>query len=254
MPRERITRAALSHAIGALNRELGRPAGAPGAYDVVGAYGGWQLVTIGPAPACGAVDHAPVPAGHGYHPRRAVYDAVQSIRHGVALAGRPAGAPLRPGTLDAIADLLDSIESEPVATGTETDWTAEFNSLSRVSSRPTIETLASAPVARAELSAWAQGHEHAQPAAAADVVDDIGDAVQFAYRAADMVTVQLTRADAAALSAPLAAAADRTMHDSHTASDENDVVAFENLRAAIVALDRLADAITAALRQKETAL
>jgi hypothetical protein len=73
-------------------------------------------------------------------------------------------------------------------------------------------------------------------------------------RAADAVTVQLTRADAGLLSAALDAAATRAMHDSHTASDENDVVEFERLRDTRYALDRLASSITAALRQKDSAL
>jgi hypothetical protein len=44
------------------------------------------------------------------------------------------------------------------------------------------------------------------------------------------------------------------MHDSHTASDENDVVEFERLRDTRYALDRLASSIAAALRQKDSAL
>jgi hypothetical protein len=249
MPRERITRAALDLAIGALNRELGRDPGTTGSYEIVGAYGGWQLVTVGPAPACGAVDHAPVPAGHGFHSRRAIYDAVQCIRHGIAIGRDPAGAELRPGTLAAIADLIESMESEP-------EWTREWESLDRLNSRPTTGTLAAESVAGAELSAWAQPrrntmeHHHES----IDVVADLDDARRLAYRAADAVTVQLTRADAGLLSAALDAAATRAMHDSHTASDENDVVEFERLRDTRYALDRLASSITAALRQKESAL
>jgi hypothetical protein len=255
MPRERITRAALDLAIGALNRELGRDPGTTGSYEIVGAYGGWQLVTVGPAPACGAVDHAPVPAGHGFHSRRAIYDAVQCIRHGIAIGRGPAGAELRPGTLAAIADLMESMEyvdGDPVATGTETDWAQEWESLDRLRSRPTTGTLAAESVARAELSAWVQGHECHMPNAAADVVADLDDAAQLAYRAANAVTVQLTRADAGLLSAALDAAATRAMHDSHTASDENDVVEFERLRDTRYALDRLALAIYNA--SKEAAL
>jgi len=112
MARERITLAALSHAIGARNREL----------------------------------------------------------------GRPAGAPLRPGTRWAIADLMESMEyvdGDPVATGTETDWTREWKSLDRLRSRPTTETLAAESVARAELSAWVQSHESYMPNATADVVADL---------------------------------------------------------------------------------
>ena len=254
MPRERITRAALSHAINALNRELGRDPGTTGSYELYGAYDGWQLVTVGPAPACGAVDHAPVPAGHGFHSRRAIYDAVQCIRHGIAIGRGPAGtgAKLRPGTLDAIADLMESMETE--SHSTDTDWTREWDSLNRLNSRPTTGTLAAEFVASAELSAWVQGHECHMPNAAADVVADIEDAVRLALRAADAVTVQLTRADAGLLSAALDAAATRAMHDSHTASDENDVVEFERLRDTRYALDRLASSIAAALRQKDSAL
>lgn len=96
MRRERITSAMLGDAVAALNRELGRQPGTPGAYGILGAYDGWQLATFAAAGA-GSVDHVALPVGHGYHPRRAVYDAVQAIRHGLAL-GRQAGA-----TADAVA-------------------------------------------------------------------------------------------------------------------------------------------------------
>ena len=91
MPRDRITSAMLGDAVAALNRDLGRAPGAPGAYGVLGAYGGYQLGTFAAA-GRGSVDHVPLAVGHGYHSRRAVYDAVQAIRHGVQL-GRQAGAP-----------------------------------------------------------------------------------------------------------------------------------------------------------------
>ena len=85
MPRDRITSAMLGDAVAALNRDLGRAPGAPGAYGVLGAYGGWQLATFAAA-GRGSVDHVPLAVGHGYHSRRTVYDAVQAIRHGVAIA------------------------------------------------------------------------------------------------------------------------------------------------------------------------
>jgi hypothetical protein len=84
MRRERITAADLADAVAALNRELGRQPGTPGAYGILGAYDGWQLATFAAAGA-GSVDHVALPVGHGYHPRRAIYDAVQAIRHGLAL-------------------------------------------------------------------------------------------------------------------------------------------------------------------------
>lgn len=168
MRRERITSADLGDAVAALNRELGRQPGTPGAYGILGAYDGWQLATFAAAGA-GSVDHVALPVGHGYHPRRAVYDAVQAIRHGLAL-GR-AGTPLRAGTLNAIADLMESIEAEPVATGNE--WTDEHAALCRVQQRPTVQTLAGEPLARAELDAWAVGHCDFEPADAADTRADV---------------------------------------------------------------------------------
>jgi hypothetical protein len=88
------------------------------------------------------------------------------------------GAKLRPGTLEAIADLMEAMESEPVATGTETDWTREWESLDRLRSRPTTETLAAESVAYAELSAWTQWarHEDGYNKASTDAIADLEDA------------------------------------------------------------------------------
>ena len=91
MPRDRITSTMLGDAVAALNRDLGREPGTPGAYGVLGAYGGYQLGTFAAA-GRGSVDHVPLAVGHGYHSRRTVYDAVQAIRHGIQL-GRQADAP-----------------------------------------------------------------------------------------------------------------------------------------------------------------
>lgn len=171
MPRERITRAQLAEAVAALNRDLGRTPGLPGAYDVVGAYGGWQLVMVGPSPACGAVDHAPVPVGHGYHPRRAIYDAVQSIRHGVDVGRRADTTALQRGTLDAIADMIESLSADDAdAVG---NWSDELDALSRVQARPTVATLAAERLAADELRAWALGHINHQPDDAADTLADV---------------------------------------------------------------------------------
>ncbi len=91
MPRERITSAMLGDAVAALNRELGRQPGTPGAYGILGAYVGSRRGRH--AGCCGGSGvHAWVLAGLGRHARRAVYDAVQAIRHGLAL-GRQANAP-----------------------------------------------------------------------------------------------------------------------------------------------------------------
>lgn len=162
MPRERITSAMLGDAVAALNRELGREPGTPGAYGVLGAYGGYQLGTFAAAGA-GSVDHVPLAVGHGYHSRRAVYDAVQAIRHGIQL-GRQAGAP------------------------------------------------------------------------------------------AGTVAVHVLRADANSLADALATAAERESSDAKFWEDDDDDDEAGHHRECVAALDRLADAIAAAVRQEEHAL